>query len=106
MLSQQEAKDFDEWLMSSSGASYCLPQLMEMAGLTIAAIISKYYPKAKTVFIAIGPGNNGGDGLVAARHLSEFNYSVSVYKSNHPNKPISDFFAVKLKLNLESVLFL
>lgn len=79
-LSQQEAKELDSWLMSSSGAAFSLPQLIEMAGLTIATIIEKYYPKSHRIFIATGPGNNGADGLVAARYLSVFNHKVTVYR--------------------------
>lgn len=86
-LSQDDAKNFDKWLMSPNGASFSLPQLMELAGLTVSMIITKYYPQpnTKNVFIAIGPGNNGGDGLVAARHLAIFNYSVTVYIPTNVN---------------------
>lgn len=102
MLSQQEAKEFDNWLMSPSGGAYTLQQLMELAGLTIALIIVKYYPDKRNIFILTGPGNNGGDGLVAARHLSIFNFSVTVYRPKL-SKPDSDFFKVckKKYYNLE-----
>jgi len=44
--------------------------LMENAGLKIARFITKKYPN-KSILIFCGLGNNGGDGFVAARHLSE-----------------------------------
>lgn len=95
-LSQDEAKEFDLWLMSPQGAAFTLPQLMELAGLTISTIISDFYPLPKTqrVFFATGPGNNGGDGLVAARHLATFAYDVTVYRPNSEKE--SDFFKVKI----------
>jgi len=35
--------------------------------------------KSPRILVACGPGNNGGDGLVAARHLHHFGYKPSVY---------------------------
>jgi len=44
--------------------------LMENAGRGAAEIMLRKYPEAKNFLILCGPGNNGGDGLVAARHLA------------------------------------
>ena len=55
--------------------------LMENAGLAVAHQVSariERRPGARTV-ILVGPGNNGGDGLVTARHLQQWGISVTVY---------------------------
>ncbi|WP_310613717.1 NAD(P)H-hydrate dehydratase [Limnohabitans sp.] len=43
--------------------------LMQRAGLATAQLAMAVAPHARTVWIACGPGNNGGDGLEAAVHL-------------------------------------
>ena len=43
--------------------------LMERAGLAVAKLALALAPHARQICILAGPGNNGGDGLVAARHL-------------------------------------
>lgn len=52
---------------------------MELAGLSCATSLAEQYPRARhpRVLIVCGPGNNGGDGLVAARHLHHFGYTVT-----------------------------
>jgi ADP-dependent NAD(P)H-hydrate dehydratase / NAD(P)H-hydrate epimerase len=43
--------------------------LMARAGLAVARLARALTPHARCIWVACGPGNNGGDGLVAAMHL-------------------------------------
>jgi len=43
--------------------------LMQRAGLSVARLALAIAPHARRIWIACGPGNNGGDGLEAALHL-------------------------------------
>ncbi len=53
--------------------------LMENAGSGITQYVKDNYPKKKSVIIVCGLGGNGGDGFVAARHLSAEGYSIEVF---------------------------
>ncbi|MEA2645195.1 MAG: NAD(P)H-hydrate epimerase [Chloroflexota bacterium] len=58
--------------------------LMESAGLAVARVARRLLrpPLAeRAVVILAGPGNNGGDGLVAARRLLAWGVDVTVYTS-------------------------
>lgn len=74
-LSQHEAIALDQELFSKY--AFSVDQLMELAGLSCAQAIHSVYPKAN-VLIVSGPGNNGGDGLVCARHLAHFGFKPSI----------------------------
>ena len=52
--------------------------LMEAAGEAMAWRITDIYPHARKFLIVVGKGNNGGDGLVVARYLSELRRTVRV----------------------------
>jgi hydroxyethylthiazole kinase-like uncharacterized protein yjeF len=52
--------------------------LMENAGAAVAEFVSARHPKVKSIGIICGKGNNGGDGLVAARKLKERGKDVRV----------------------------
>ncbi|GAW82489.1 hypothetical protein, conserved [Plasmodium gonderi] len=86
-LSQSLAQKIDNELMSEN-VGYTTEQLIELAGLSIAQIIYKEYNfnQFKKVLIICGPGNNGGDGLVTARHLKHFGYEVRVVYPKENNK--------------------
>lgn len=51
-------------------------ELMERAGYAVADAVSGRHPQGTRVAIACGPGNNGGDGFVAARVLAARGYVV------------------------------
>jgi len=50
-------------------------ELMEAAGWQIARLVRQHYTPRKTVILC-GPGNNGGDGFVAARLLDRWGWPV------------------------------
>lgn len=51
--------------------------LMERAGRAVADAVSRRHPNgAPTVCVVAGPGNNGGDGFIAARILAARGYPV------------------------------
>ena len=72
------AKAIDDNLMGIPG--YSIDQLMELAGYSVAKAAFKIIEANQQgnrqigvpIVVFCGPGNNGGDGLVAARHLKLF----------------------------------
>lgn len=80
-LNQTEAINVDKDLFEKY--KFSVDQLMELAGQSCAVAVAKCYPLAdgskNTVLVCCGPGNNGGDGLVCARHLKLFGYAPEVY---------------------------
>ena len=50
--------------------------MMENAGLQLANLITRFAKKSQIIKIGIGNGNNGGGGLVAARRLLAWGYTV------------------------------
>ncbi|KAI5967095.1 hypothetical protein KGF57_000524 [Candida theae] len=84
-LSAKAAAQLDKELMSTG--AFSIDQLMELAGLAVAKAIYKQYPPPQKptsplqkILVLVGPGNNGGDGLVAARHLKTWGaYEPVIY---------------------------
>lgn len=52
--------------------------LIERAGLAVARLALALKPSGKTALVVAGPGNNGGDGLIAARHLATRGWAVEI----------------------------
>ncbi|MEM4250243.1 MAG: NAD(P)H-hydrate dehydratase [Candidatus Bathyarchaeia archaeon] len=53
-------------------------QLMENAGRAVAAEVASRFKQGSRIIILAGTGRNGGDGMVAARHLASMGYDVSL----------------------------
>jgi len=92
--------------MSPTGG-FSIDQLMELAGLSCAEALYRSYPPVqgyRRVLIACGPGNQGGDGLVAARHLKHFGYHPLVWYPKPKEAPLFQGLEQQLKnLNIEFV---
>lgn len=62
----------------SSGNTFAA--MMERAGtLTAQAILDRWHLKERGVLVLVGPGNNGGDGLVCARVLHDAGARLYLY---------------------------
>ncbi len=65
-------------LEQAAAATLPAHSLMQRAGLAAARLSLALAPHAQHIWIACGPGNNGGDGLEAAMHLHQWGKKVSV----------------------------
>jgi len=62
------------------------PSLMERAGETAAELATQLLGNHYSVLVLAGPGNNGGDALIAARHLKARCYQVTVVLAGDTEK--------------------
>ena len=71
---------------------YHIPQmvLMENAGIALAEEVKKHVNKHSKIIIVVGMGNNGGDGLVCARHLHNESYLVKIFMIGNLKKLSKD----------------
>jgi hydroxyethylthiazole kinase-like uncharacterized protein yjeF len=67
-----------------------MPKLMERAGTAAAEIARELLGDGTSVLVIAGPGNNGGDALVAARTLKEWWYRVDVVFTGNEEKLSAD----------------
>lgn len=87
-LKQDEAINIDQELFNEY--KFSVDQLMELAGLSCATAVHKCFPPENytKALVLCGPGNNGGDGLVCARHMKLYGYSCEVYYPVRTDKPL------------------
>ena len=91
LLNQQDSIAIDQELLTAY--MYTVEQLMEVAGLTVAEIVADIYPKQQPsdrVLICVGPGHNGGDGLIAARHLITFGMNPVIFCPKRAKTSVMD----------------
>ena len=74
ILKAKEMQLLDQRTIEGLGMPSIL--LMEKAGLSVVEAIRRVFPHVKRVLVVAGKGNNGGDGLVVARHLHLLGYKV------------------------------
>jgi ADP-dependent NAD(P)H-hydrate dehydratase / NAD(P)H-hydrate epimerase len=64
-------------------------QLMENAGHAVKSVVLAEFPGIRRAVVLCGPGNNGGDGYVAARLLAALGIETVVFRGRPP-KPGTD----------------
>lgn len=85
------------------GVSYAT--MMENAGKGVAdAITARHNVEKKQVLVLVGPGNNGGDGLVAARYLAEAGAEVACYLLKERDAQSDENYALVQRLGLFTLL--
>ena len=52
---------------------------MKNAGHSVARFVKNKFTKEQLIVVLCGPGNNGGDGFVTAKHLLKWGYKVQVF---------------------------
>jgi hydroxyethylthiazole kinase-like uncharacterized protein yjeF len=83
-----------------AGAS--VESLMERAGTALAEAAYAYVGKMPALILC-GPGNNGGDGYVAARHLAERGLPVRVAAISEPRSQAAKWARDQWKGEVESL---
>jgi NAD(P)H-hydrate epimerase len=66
-LTRDEVRELDRRAINDFGLPGAV--LMENAGRGCADLLMRFNPERRPTVILCGPGNNGGDGFVIARHL-------------------------------------
>ena len=81
LLTTQETKDLEEQAIKSGMSEQ---GLIEEAGLAVAqeAWMLLGTLENRSIIILVGPGNNGSDGLVAARHLHDWGGNITIITPN------------------------
>jgi NAD(P)H-hydrate epimerase len=88
---------------SSDSAGNSYEEMMEKAGKAVAdAIITRHPISESKVTVLVGPGNNGGDGLVAGRYLAEAGADVVFYlfRDRDPDQDLNLKMVQELNLSV------
>ena len=94
IVTAEQMRDIDK---TAADMGFTTAVLMENAGRAVAEETRKLAGEivGKTILILIGPGNNGGDGLVAARYLDEWGANVTTYLCSKRSEDDRNFILIK-----------
>src|SRR5262249_4134340 len=87
-LTRDEVRELDHRAITGFGVPGVV--LMENAGRGCAELLMRLNPERKPTAILCGPGNNGGDGFVIARHLDNRAWPVNVHVFARHNRQAGD----------------
>jgi len=89
LLDGTQAKSLDRYTIETFGMQSLI--LMERAAYEVAACIKGMPQSERRVFIMVGTGNNGADGLAVARMLCQAGYQVCVLIVGSEQKATSEW---------------
>lgn len=84
-LSREQVRELDRRAVEEYGVPGIV--LMENAGRGCAELLMRLNPTRELTDILCGPGNNGGDGFVIARHLDYHGWPVELYFADNYHLP-------------------
>ncbi len=87
-LTRDEVRELDRRAIDGFGVPGVV--LMENAGRGCAELLMRLNPEREPTVILCGPGNNGGDGFVIARHLDNAGWPVKVHIVAKHNRQAGD----------------
>src|SRR5271155_1330434 len=82
ILTAQEMRETDRITVKQFGVPSLT--LMENAGSAVARFVRREFSEHRKIVVLCGKGNNGGDGFVAARVLTEARLAVSLLLLGDP----------------------
>lgn len=95
ILDAEQAKEVDRIAIRELGMPSLV--LMERASLGVAREVAKRVYPGNKILAVCGSGNNGGDGVAAARILSEWGHSVTILLLGREEK-FTEEMAVQIKV--------
>lgn len=87
-LSREQVRELDRRAIEEYGVPGIV--LMENAGRGCAELLMRLNPERLPTVILCGPGNNGGDGFVIARHLDNARWPIEVWAFVEPENLTGD----------------
>lgn len=97
IVKSEQVKEIDAYTIKKEPIASI--DLMERAAQTITDWLKEQFSTRQKFHIAVGPGNNGGDGLAIARQLSEYGFNVEVLMIR-----ISDKISPDAQINYERLI--
>src|SRR5450759_1805903 len=100
LFTSDQIKQIDEYTINEEVVASV--DLMERAALQLFRWYLQKFERISHIFIFIGPGNNGGDGLALARLLEANRYEPEVYYVEFTEKTSPDWKTNLLRLKTET----
>ena len=100
LFRSDQIKQIDEYTIKEEPIASI--DLMERAAGQLLRWYLPRFERTRRIFIFVGPGNNGGDGLALARLLSSNRYDTKVYYVDFTDKTSEDWKINLLRLKTET----